>query len=213
MIALPRKGVEAFAHRLEGTWARERTGLCKRRDALALGAALCGLRAEEVLQLNWGDVFSERGVIHVRTVKKGVHRVIDVGVSWCSGLYDVHQAFLDRYEGCFEHGRGICFVTRRGRRLSYEALLRRCKAFTKSHFGDAYSIHCLRHAAACRCYAATGDVRAVQRMLGHKSLEHTAVYLRSFEEVDSVGLCSPWEEGRTFRVVTSDGDTFIPRRA
>jgi integrase len=45
--------------------------------------------------------------------------------------------------------------------------------------GDQYTFHSLRHAAARRLWDATHDILAVQRLLGHKTLSQTHVYLQS----------------------------------
>jgi hypothetical protein len=83
---------------------------------------------------------------------------------------------------------GFVFLTSSGKRLSYEAVLRRLRVWSRHVFGRAYSFHCLRHTAAVRVYEATRDVLVVQRFLGHKSLQWTDVYLRSLLAVEVNGL-------------------------
>lgn len=49
---------------------------------------------------------------------------------------------------------------------------------------DAVSPHALRHTAAARCWRFTRDVRAVQRLLGHRSLATTERYLQELSVED-----------------------------
>lgn len=42
--------------------------------------------------------------------------------------------------------------------------------------GRVYSIHCARHTVGTLLYQRTGDLRAVQHLLGHRRLETTTIY-------------------------------------
>lgn len=58
---------------------------------------------------------------------------------------------------------------------------------TVAVFGTGYSFHCFRHTAAVRVWERTRDVLAVQRFLGHRSLQWTEAYLRSIRVVEIGG--------------------------
>lgn len=202
MRALPLDEVSSFEQRLERTWL-SRGSWAKRRDAVVIGLGLCGLRWEEVSRVRVWDVVPRSAELSVRTAKKGCPRTVCVGLSLVCGLQRVWEEVPPRGEAL---RRGWAFYTATGGRLRYEAALRRVKAFTKLHFGFGFTFHCLRHTAACRCYLETNSVVAVQRLLGHKSLQHTTVYLSSLEVVRSGGLPS-WVERRlpALRVFDPDG--------
>jgi len=79
------------------------------------------------------------------------------------------------------------FVTREGRGCRYGDLRRFTLKVTREVCGRGYSFHCLRHTAAVRVYRRTRDVLAVQRLLGHRSLQWTQSYLASLVVVDVGG--------------------------
>lgn len=185
MRALPLDGVSRFEQGIERTWCSPRSSWAKRRDACVIGLGLCGLRWEEVSRIRVFDLVLMNCELSVRTAKGGVNRNVRIGQSLSSGMQGVWRtgpAVGPARSGSF------AFYTREGKQLRYEAALRRVKAWTKIVFGQSFSFHCLRHTAAVRCYQATNDVLAVQRLLGHRTLRHTTVYLSSLETVRSGGL-------------------------
>jgi len=99
---------------------------------------------------------------------------------------------------------GFIFLTSAGHRLPYEGAVRRLRQWTRSICGKAFSLHCLRHTAAIRVYEATRDVLAVQRFLGHRSLQWTESYLRSLVAVDVAGMPGFCTGKPTLRVVSTD---------
>lgn len=186
MFPLPLDGVDEFCSRVERAWLHGRPSV--RRDALVVGLGLLGLRWIECARLVCGDLLTERALIHVPSAKGGVPRIVPVGFSWLHSCLAVRRLFP---------GYGppaSLFVTRSGHGLDYPNVLRRCRAWTKAHFGRPYSFHCLRHTAAVRHYLATRDVLSVQRLLGHRSLKWTAEYLASLQIIPAAGL-PPFVEG------------------
>jgi site-specific recombinase XerC len=181
MIALPLDLVESFERKLDATWSSRSVSWAKRRDALVIGLGLCGLRWEETRRVRRCDLRPVSFRLSVRTAKGGVGRSIYVGRSWTAA------ALLLR-DGCL--GGDLLFVTRNLRPLAYKQVLRRVRDWTRQHFGEAYSFHCLRHTAAVRMHRATGDVLAVQRYLGHRSLQWTSVYLAGVEGTGPRGMPS-----------------------
>jgi hypothetical protein len=81
----------------------------------------------------------------------------------------------------------MMFVTRAGTSLTWLGIRRFVERATRKAFGRSYTFHCFRHTAAVRVYRRTRDVLAVQRFLGHNSLQWTQSYLRSIEVVDVGG--------------------------
>lgn len=59
---------------------------------------------------------------------------------------------------------------------------------------EGWSLHRLRHRFACRAYAGTRNLRAVQEVLGHASLATTEVYLQvATAEVRAACEAASWE--------------------
>ena len=208
MRALPVTGVAEFEEYVERLWCSRSVAPAKRRDALIVGLGLCGLRWVECSRVKIKDLVVIDATLEVRSAKGGHRRTIDVGHSWITGWLEMRERF----------GGGPVFPTRDRKAVRYEQVRRRVTEWTKIHFGQGFSFHCLRHTAAVRMFEATGNVVAVQRYLGHKSLQHTTTYLStvvpaakegapSFVEGSGVGL-KVYDPGEG-RQVVGGGQTVV----
>jgi len=211
MLALPLDRVELFERRLELTWSTSRSWF-KRRDALALGLGLCGLRSIEIRRLVRRDVGWVDAVVHVRTAKGGCPRTVPVGLSWMEAarrlIADNHWRFAESEAD----RQGWVFVARNGAQLSYRYLLERCRAWCREVFGRPFSLHCLRHTCAVRVYLQTRDVLAVHRLLGHRNLQWTETYLAGLVPQGVDGLPSFVVPDRP-RLKLFDPDRMLGRRS
>jgi integrase len=185
MKPLPLSQIDSFESRIERAWCLRKLSWAKRRDACVIGLGLCGLRWEEVSRVRRDDLDRVDGGLMVRTAKNGPKRRVPVGLSLTAGLVRV---WMDLPPDGASVRSGWAFYTQTGQALSYESVLRRTRQWTRAHFGQAYTFHCLRHTAAIRMYLATRDVVAVQRLLGHRSLRWTSVYLEELEVCRTEGL-------------------------
>jgi hypothetical protein len=158
-----------------------------RRDALAVSLGLCGLRWEEVHRVRMRDVDVATGRLLVESAKGGLRRVLPLGSPLLGRIQDLVNGRPSLCRGVAVSD-GFAFVSGTGKRLAYEAVVRRLRGWCWALFGRAYSFHCLRHTAAVRVYEATRDVLVVQRFLGHTSLQWTETYLRSLLTVEVSGL-------------------------
>ena len=69
------------------------------------------------------------------------------------------------------------FVNQHGRRISVRVLQLRLKAHAQKIGMDSHvHPHMLRHSFASHVLQSSGDLRAVQEMLGHASISSTQVY-------------------------------------
>jgi site-specific recombinase XerC len=132
------------------------------RAAIVLGAT-CGLRCLELARLRWVDVGHD--VIRVRG-KGDRERVLPLPAAARDALDG-----LDRVDEWVLPWREAPDVSP-GRRVSHAI-----NAFFDS-IGCETTAHQLRHWAATRAYAHTGDLGAVQDYLGHASPATTRIYAR-----------------------------------
>ena len=129
-----------------------------------------GLRLGELVSLDTGDIdFNER---MVRVTGKGAKtRVVPVGSKAVRALQDwlaVRIAVA---------GEPAIFTGRGGRRLSARAVQQRVKQRARKRGipGDLHP-HTLRHSFASHLLESSGDLRAVQELLGHADISTTQIY-------------------------------------
>lgn len=132
-----------------------------------------GLRVSELAGLDLPDLDMDDR--KVRVLGKGnKQRVIPVGrfalralTSWLN-----HRAELMGYAQ-----QAAMFVTRRGRRLAVRSIQKRLKHWAVRQGIDAeVHPHMLRHSFASHLLESSGDLRAVQELLGHANISTTQVY-------------------------------------
>ena len=158
------------------------TPLEVRDRALFELAYACGLRAEELIDLNVSSVDFDQEQIRVEG-KGAKTRLVPVG--------EAAQAAIARY---LERARPLLlvdrtepalFLSRSGRRLSTSDVRRRLRNWTrKVGLPGSVSPHALRHSFATHLLEGGADLRAIQEMLGHATISTTQIYTR----VDSARL-------------------------
>jgi integrase/recombinase XerC len=131
-----------------------------------------GLRLAELVGLNLGDLdFADRTV---RVTGKGSKsRVVPVGRQALEAV----RNWLRVRTPLSGPEQPAMFVSRRGNRLAPRTVQARIKHWalvqqSRSHVHP----HMLRHSFATHLLESSGDLRAVQEMLGHASLSTTQVY-------------------------------------
>jgi integrase len=147
--------------------------------------AVTGMRISEALALDVVDVDLAGGIVHVRHGKFGKARDLPVRPSTVLEL----QRHLNDPARTVGRGPDVpVFVSRVRRRLGYASAIREFHhACRRAGFGSLTRIHDLRHSFAVQrvlaWYAAGDDVNAwlpaLSTYLGHISVEHTRLYLRS----------------------------------
>lgn len=131
-----------------------------------------GLRLSELVGLNWGMLDRHDGTVRV-TGKGSKTRMVPVGGKALAAL----QAWEAIRTSLPPEDAEAVFVNRQGRRLSARAVqLRVRRAGIVQGLATRIHPHALRHSFASHVLQSSGDLRAVQEMLGHASISTTQVY-------------------------------------
>src|SRR3954470_17084230 len=146
-------------------------------------AYAAGLRAEEIVNLDVGDVDPDGEELRV-SGKGGKTRIVPAG----EPAWRAIDAYLSRARsqlaaqgGAGPGGRteAALFLSRRGRRLSTSDVRRRLRVSTsRAATGAGVSPHTLRHSFATHLLEGGADLRAIQELLGHASISTTQTYTR-----------------------------------
>lgn len=131
-----------------------------------------GLRLSELVGLDWAMLDWDEGT--VRVIGKGSKtRVVPVGRKALDALRE-WQACCSA-SSAREHD--AVFLNRRGARLSARTVqVRVHRAGITQGLAARVHPHALRHSFASHVLQSSGDLRAVQEMLGHASISTTQVY-------------------------------------
>jgi integrase/recombinase XerC len=131
-----------------------------------------GLRLAEVVGLKLPDVDFDEAIVRV-TGKGSKTRVVPVGRFALDALRD----WLEERRRLASHEQQALFVTMRGTPLGPRAIQSRLRHWAvRQGLGQPVHPHMLRHSFASHVLQSSGDLRAVQEMLGHASISTTQVY-------------------------------------
>lgn len=131
-----------------------------------------GLRLAELAALDLRDIdFGDR-LVHV-TGKGNKDRVCPVGTQAMKAL----QIWLEKRDQTGFFDQPAVFITQQGRRLGVRSIQKRLSFWGKKHgISDHVHPHRLRHAFASHMLESSGDLRAVQELLGHADISTTQIY-------------------------------------
>ena len=163
------------------------TPLEQRDRALFELAYACGLRAEEIVDLDVGSLDFDAEQLRVEG-KGGKTRFVPVGEHALRAV----ARYLERARGTLDAGTGeqSLFLSRTGRRLSTSDVRRRLRTWARHAASQgAVHPHALRHSFATHLLEGGADLRAIQALLGHASISTTQVYTR----VESARLRAAYE--------------------
>ena len=132
----------------------------------------CGLRVSELTGLDLDAVDPATGEARV-TGKGSKTRIVPVGRPALEAI----ARWLEERSRIARPGETALFVGRAGHRLGPREVQRRIKALAAAA-GLEVDVHphMLRHSFASHVLQSSGDLRAVQEMLGHASIATTQVY-------------------------------------
>ncbi|PTN11466.1 tyrosine recombinase XerC [Nitrosomonas aestuarii] len=131
-----------------------------------------GLRLAELTHLKPGDVDFLDGTVRVNG-KGGKMRIVPVG----KVAIDALQIWLKHQKKIARPGVTALFLSRHGKAISARTVSHRLKAHSRQqNILQNVHPHVLRHSFASHILQSSGDLRAVQEMLGHAHITSTQVY-------------------------------------
>ena len=160
-----------------------RSPLEMRDRAMLELAYACGLRSEEIVNLESTSVEFEREQLRVLGKGRKV-RIVPMGEPAQQAL----RRYLERARPLLigsSQKQPALFLSKSGRRLSPSDVTRRLELWVRqAALGGGISPHSLRHSFATHLLEGGADLRTIQELLGHASISTTQVYTR----VDSARL-------------------------
>ena len=134
-----------------------------------------GLRPGEVSSLNIEDIDFDNRLVYVRHGKFGKQRFVPVN--------KVAIEFLRKHTGERDKNSGAVFMGKKGRLLR-SGIGSRFKYYAKKAgvLEKGLSVYSIRHSVATHLLQAGADIRYVQELLGHESIETTVRYTHMLYE-------------------------------
>ncbi len=162
--------VDQTARLLDG---KTESVIAKRDNAIFELMYSSGLRLSELIALNISDIQRNDGLVNV--IGKGrKERVVPIG----GKAHDALQQWLAvRDEIQRDADEPALFISQQGKRIAPRSVQQRLKqlALRRGISADVHP-HMLRHAFASHLLESSGDLRAVQELLGHADISTTQIY-------------------------------------
>lgn len=138
------------------------------RDVVLLRAAIeTGARAQELLNVTSTDLDPLRSRVFIRGMKKSNDRNVPITKELMSALQLLSEknggAVPKPFPISYQHFRRIWFLYRPVKK----------------------KLHSLRHSFAIDLFLRTKDILLVKRMLGHRSINNTMIYLEFAQDADN----------------------------
>lgn len=151
------------------------TGLGIRDRALFELLYSSGLRSGEAVNLDIGDVDLKARMLHVRNGKWSKDRYVPVN--------EVAACFLESYIGNRKRPDSSVFLGHRGR-MGSQGITKRFQKYLEQCglSGKGLTVHSIRHSTATHLLSNGADLRYVQDLLGHESIETTVIYTNELNE-------------------------------
>jgi integrase/recombinase XerC len=131
-----------------------------------------GLRLSELATLTWGQLDPSAGMLTV-TGKGNKTRMVPYGAKAAAALDQWRKVRLDFTS--FEQP--VIFVSRSGKPISTRNIQARIRYWAKKqNLPQNVYPHLLRHSFASHLLESSGELRAVQELLGHSNISTTQIY-------------------------------------
>lgn len=148
--------------------------LLARRDRAILETLYStGARVSELVGMNVADLYAAEGLVRLRG-KGRKERIVPIGDVALDAIKSYHAAFNSAPSA--RHSAAPVFRNTRGGRLTSRSVARIVTKYSRSLPSGRVSPHALRHSFATHLLDEGADLRAIQEMLGHASLNTTQKY-------------------------------------
>jgi integrase/recombinase XerD len=187
---------EEIARFLDGIDVHQKLGLRDRSMFELMYSS--GLRAGELGKLDRGDIDLGERMLIVRDAKWSKDRVVPMS--------EVARSFLAMYLTATGEPSKPAFIGLRGR-IGAGCVAKRFRFHLKNAGlqGKGLSAHSIRHATATHLLAHGADLRYVQELLGHESIETTVIYTNElFENLKRIYRRYHPRENELYREVDED---------
>ncbi len=146
--------------------------LAKRDRAIIEVLYSCGLRLAELVDLDLGQIDFPDATVTV-TGKGNRTRTVPIGRHAIEAL----KIWLQQRKTLIREDTEAVFISHRGRRISPRTIQQRLKKWGMRQGLDSnVHPHVLRHSFASHLLESSGDLRAVQELLGHADISTTQIY-------------------------------------
>lgn len=128
-----------------------------------------GLRRSEIISLRWADILFDEHKIHVKQTKGNKDRIVMLPYSIVTYLQDYRRIFPSNdwvFEGQYK---GEALSGRTVQQVMRDAVM-------KAGLEKKATVHTLRHSFATHLLESGTDIRYIQQLLGHNSLNTTMIY-------------------------------------
>jgi len=127
-------------------------------------AVFAGMRKSEILNLKWEDIDFKRGIIYLLNTKNNEKREVLINEIVTKALLSVKRHGSNPYVFVSKTGKPYTNV-----RKSFETALKKCDIIN-------FRFHDLRHTFASQLVMMGVDIKTVQELMGHKTIEMTLRY-------------------------------------
>ena len=134
-----------------------------------------GLRLSELVDADIPDLDLENGFIRILG-KGNKERVVPLGKASQEAIKNYLRA-TPNPQTSLKRTDGAIFIARGNRRISPRTVQARLKRWGQTHLGTGeLHPHMLRHSFASHLLESSGDLRAIQELLGHADISTTQIY-------------------------------------
>jgi len=126
----------------------------------------CGLRVSEAIHLKWDDIDFKESALKVVQGKGGRDRIVPI----------TSKSFLNDLKAYSSLMNGKSEYLFPSVKKSKEVVTRQNVFTMIKRIDSDIHPHTLRHSYATHIYEKTGDIRLIQQLLGHQSLNTTQLY-------------------------------------
>lgn len=161
--------VEKMVNSLGNTW------LGIRDRAMLLTFFASGLRESELADLKLADIDLETGAAKVWSGKGAKDGMVPLSAPAVEAL----RLYLDTARPKLSRKSSYLFLSRLGDRLTRQQVYNRVRAIAQQALGRRVSPHMLRHSFATALVQGGADVRDVQALMRHSSVDTTQIYIHT----------------------------------